>query len=84
MFNLRQLNPNCSQLGSSAEQHCSLPTLRFSVHSDFLENIGAPLDYRQSEQAVAEAECIDLNSGPVCEDDLMGRSGQCFEHAVSN
>jgi hypothetical protein len=84
MFNLRQLNPNRSQLGSSAEQHRNLPTLRFSVHSDFLGNIGAPLDHGQSKQAVAEAECIDLNSGPLCEDDLMGRSGQRLEHAVSN
>jgi hypothetical protein len=84
MFNLRQLNPNYSQLGSSAEQHCSLPTLRFSVHSDFLRNIGVPLDYRQSEHTVAEAKSIYLNSGPMCEDNLMGHSSQRFEHAVSN
>jgi hypothetical protein len=84
MFNLRQLNPNRSQLGSSAEQHRSLPTLRFSVHSDFLGNIGEPLDHDQSEQAVADADHVDFDLGPLNEDDLMGRSGQRLEHAVSN
>jgi hypothetical protein len=84
MFNLRQLNPNRSQLGSSAEQHRSLPTLRFSVHSDFLGNIGEPLDHDQSEQAVADADHVDLDPGPLSEDGRMGRSGQHLEHAVSD
>jgi hypothetical protein len=84
MFNLRQLNPNRSQLGSSAERHRSLPTLRFSVHSDFLGNIGEPLDHAQSEQAVADADHVDLDLGPLSEDGLMGPSGEHLEHAVSN
>jgi hypothetical protein len=84
MFNLRQLNPNRSQLGSSAEQHRSLPTLRFSAHSDFLGNIGEPLDHDQSEHAVADADHVDLDPGPLNEDGLIGRFGQHLEHALSN
>jgi hypothetical protein len=84
MFNLRQLNPNRSQLGSSAERHRSLPTLRFSVHSDFLGNIGESLDHDQSDQAVADADHVDLDPGPLNEDSLIGLSAQHLEHAVSN
>jgi hypothetical protein len=54
------------------------------VHSDFLGNIGEPLDYDQSEQAVADADHVDLDLGPLSEDGLTGRSGQHLEHAVSH
>jgi hypothetical protein len=54
------------------------------VHSDFLGNIGEPLDHDQSEQAVADADHVDLDLGPLNEDSLIGRSGQHLEHAVSD
>jgi hypothetical protein len=54
------------------------------VHSDFLGNIGEPLDHAQSEQADADADHVDLDLGPLNEDSLIGPSGQHLEHALSN
>jgi hypothetical protein len=84
MFNLRQLNPSGSQLSSRAEQHFNMSTLRFSVYSEFLGNIGEPLDYGQSEQAIANADDGNLDPGPGHEDNCEGSYRPYLEHIGSS